>query len=144
MDNEDFLAEIWDQIWNLRDAVLNPSQKLFEMVYLLEADVNNGGFNQYFFNSSGRDAPEVVSALRTIRANRCAAIVEKALKTVEAGDLNWKDDPARKEFIASLSDEKNDQLEDINIEFWAYPDDLSDLLAAFVRTHSGDFKTTPT
>ena len=49
-------------------------QKVFSSIWALEAEVNNGGFSQYFFNSSGETAEFVAEALDTIGASNTAAM----------------------------------------------------------------------
>jgi hypothetical protein len=34
-------------------SVLSPQEKVFYITQILEMEVNNGGFDQFFFNSSG-------------------------------------------------------------------------------------------
>jgi Domain of unknown function (DUF4375) len=38
-------------------------QKVIVAIWAIESEVNNGGFSQYFLNSSGESAPFVVEAL---------------------------------------------------------------------------------
>lgn len=47
-------------------------------VWLLEAEVNNGGFDQYYFNSAGDLAVPTVDALRIIGASRTASLLAAA------------------------------------------------------------------
>jgi hypothetical protein len=43
-------------------------QKVFTAIWKVEAEVNNGGFSQYFWNSSNESAHFVVQALEMIGA----------------------------------------------------------------------------
>ena len=45
---------------------LSPVERDMLHVYLLETEVNNGGFDQYFFNTSGDYATDTVESLRRI------------------------------------------------------------------------------
>jgi hypothetical protein len=47
-------------------------QKVFSAIWALEAEVNNGGFSQYFFNTSNETAGFVVEALGTVGAPQTA------------------------------------------------------------------------
>ena len=53
---------------------LTEEQKLFYYNQCLEREINNGGFNQYFFNSSGDFAHKTIQSLQTIGANKTADI----------------------------------------------------------------------
>jgi hypothetical protein len=46
---------------------------------LVDDEVNNGGFNQYFFNSSGQFAIEAVEGLELIGAHKRAQVVQRAI-----------------------------------------------------------------
>lgn len=49
-------------------------QKVFSAIWALESEVNDGGFSQYFLNSTGESTPFALEALRTIGAPKTAAI----------------------------------------------------------------------
>lgn len=58
---------------------LTEPQKSFYFNQNLEREINNGGFNQYFYNSSGDFAHETIASLRTIGANKTADILQQAI-----------------------------------------------------------------
>ncbi len=60
-------------------AALTEAERVLCLVDILEMEVNNGGFEQYFDNSSGDHVPETVGALRAIGADWAAELLEKAL-----------------------------------------------------------------
>jgi hypothetical protein len=47
-------------------------------IWGLEAEVNNGGFDQYYFNGAGNQAFFAPEALRLIGASRMAEVVARA------------------------------------------------------------------
>ena len=55
-------------------------QKVFSSIWAIESEVNNGGFSQFFLNSSSETVPFVADALDTIGALRTAAICRRALE----------------------------------------------------------------
>jgi hypothetical protein len=122
------------RFWRLAFDELTTPEGIFRAVWELEAEVNNGGFNQYFFNGSGDIVPFVVDALRTIGAARTAEIAESAINAVGA-DMPWRDQFARRERVLALPIEIQDELGELDNAFWAYPDDLTALLHAYVQAH---------
>ena len=48
---------------------LSKSEQAIYIIWNLEAEINNGGFNQYYFNSSGQFADLTPDALKLIKAN---------------------------------------------------------------------------
>ena len=54
---------------------LTPTEKIIFIMVGLEREINNGGFEQWFFNSAGNYALDTPAALEAIGANHTAGIV---------------------------------------------------------------------
>ena len=117
-------------VWPMDHSALSAEQRVFQAIWELEAEVNNGGFRQFFWNSSGCLAPHAVDALHTIDAPRAASIVEKAIGLV--GRVRWSDDTRRKKQIDALQPKTVAALDKLDQSFFTYPDDLNDLLYRYV------------
>lgn len=115
-----------------------PDQQVFSAIWELENQVNNGGFAQYLSASDADSANLVPRALRTIGANACANIVERALRVVSPRGLP-REQSLREDLVDQLGQDERDALEVLDQEFLAYPDNLTDLLFAFVRAHAHVF-----
>jgi len=117
-------------------------QKVFSAIWAVESEVNNGGFSQYFINSSAESASFVVEAFETIGAPETASICSRAITTAFPTGL-----PATVEAIRSVAadfpDEVLEKLETLDQEFFAYPHDLTDLLFAYVSRHPEEFGKVP-
>jgi len=117
-------------------------QKVFSAIWAVESEVNNGGFSQYFLNSSAESASIVVEALETIDAPKTASICNRAIVTAYPAGL-----PAAVESIRSVAadfpDETLEELELLDQEFFAYPHNLTDLLFAYVSSHPEEFGKVP-
>ena len=111
---------------------LTPHEQVFLCVWELESEVNNGGFDQYFSNSSGDYARHVVAALGAIGAGRMQKIVKQAIETVGEGVLE-EDQEQREERLIALDDERRERLEKIDQLYYGYPDNLTKLLYAYVQ-----------
>jgi len=60
----------------------------------LEMEINNGGFNQYFFNSSGQNCFATLRLLETKNNNyhkKLARLLKKAIQTINVNNLSEKD-----------------------------------------------------
>jgi hypothetical protein len=117
-------------------------QQVFSAVWGLESEVNNGGFAQYFENSTGEMALDTEAALRAIGAHRAAGIVAKAV-AVFPGGAPPRDHDARQRLLDSVSDEARSAWENLDQEFFKYPDDLTSLLYAWVKAHPYEFGSVP-
>lgn len=104
-------------------------------IWWLEAEVNNGGFNQYFYNTSGQFAEEAYKGCLAIGANKTAEIVNSAVLTIfQEMDLYKKTKEAGtiEAFMDSYKETKLGQFDD---EFYKYEDDISGLLTKYIRNN---------
>lgn len=100
-------------------------------IWALEADVNNGGFEQYYFNSSGDTAFFAPEALRIIGAHRMAAIVARA-NSLFGENGPPKARSARQERLFELTSATDGLFEEHDAVFYEYLDDISALLVAYL------------
>ena len=109
-------------------------KRVFRAIWELEAQVNNGGFHQYFWNASAWTVPGIWDALQAIGATATAAIVNDAITAV-GRSLDWRDDEARREKLAALPATVQRELESLDQAFFRYPNDLTTLLYRYVSKH---------
>lgn len=100
-----------------------------ELIDELEAEINNGGFDQFFFNSAGDNTAETIEALIKIGATHTAEIVTKAASKFP-GDMQPKDRNSRQIVLDSISP-NSDAFEEYDEEFLVYEDDLASLIANY-------------
>ena len=113
------------------------AEKTIYIVYQLEAEVNNGGFDQFLFNSSGDFANETAAALRSIGAEQAAAICDRAF--LAFGHPIPEDRTEREAFLDDAPDEIDDILSQCDSDFYAYPDNLLNLCYDFIMAHRDEF-----
>jgi uncharacterized protein DUF4375 len=117
-------------------------QKVFSAIWEVESEVNNGGFAQYFLNSSAESASFVVEALETLGAPETVNICERAIQAAFPTGLPHSV-AAIRSAAASFSDEVLAALEPLNDDFFSYPHNLTDLLFAYVSQHPEEFGPLP-
>ena len=100
-----------------------------ELIDELEAEVNNGGFHQYFYNSAGDHTAETIQALEAIGALHMTDIVRRAAAMFPGG-MPPKDCFTRQDILLKLFSDATG-FQDLDDEFYAYPDDLAALLKKF-------------
>ena len=137
------LSESEDTDFGKKDFHLQSTpQKVFSAIWDLESQVNNGGFAQYFSNSSSESVPFVVQALETVGAKKAANICKLAIVSAFPAGL-----PQTPEAISSaastLPETTEEELNALDQEFFGYPDNLTDLLFAYVSRHPEEFGTLP-
>ncbi|HEX5413602.1 MAG TPA: DMP19 family protein [Terriglobia bacterium] len=110
---------------------MDPKQ-ITTLVENLEAEVNNGGFDQFFYNSTGDNTEEAIQALEAIGASSMAEILRRAAGKFPDG-MPPKDRVARQDLLLQISPDGH-AFEDLDSQFCGYPDDLSGLLAKYVSS----------
>ena len=119
-------------------SVLSDAERIFYITQTLEMEVNNGGFYQFFYNSSGNFSNELVGAFTAIGANTTAAICQKAINAF--GREIPVDRDERQEMLDELeSDEIDEILDECDDAFFAYEEDLNELNYNFVMKNKEKF-----
>ncbi len=115
---------------------LTPAEQTFHLVWWFEAELNNGGFDQFFFNSTGNNAAQTIAALETIGASKCARIVQRAC-ALFPNSMPSQDRDARQNELFSITDDNEEAFEKLDAEFYQYPDPIGPLLETFWAEHGG-------
>ncbi len=130
------------RFWRVDYDQLSFPERVFGLIWELESEVNNGGFYQYFWNSSEALAPDSVEALEAIGADATAALARRALSLAGQAIL-WRDDTVRRAGMDRLSVEAKDKLSELDQAYYACPDDLTLLLYRYVSIHKGEIGAPP-
>ena len=121
-------------------AKQSDAQKTFSAIWELESQVNNGGFDQYFRNSDSDIIAHAPIALREIGATACAAIVDSAIQVIVPIP---DDSDARGHALDAAGEDGEALLEELDSKFYAYADNLTELLFAFVASNLNEFGAAP-
>ncbi len=116
---------------------LSEPQKMFYINQNLEREVNNGGFNQYFLNSSGDYAHETLQSLKLIGAVKTAEILRQAISKFPQGKVP-KSRETRQEVIDKI-DPSTEIWEQLDQEFFRYQENLNELNIAYIKKHLNEF-----
>ena len=111
------------------------------MTQELENEVNNGGFVQFFDNSSGQFASEIVQAFIKIGAEKTAEICRKAVEAFgQELPVDWEE---RRSLLDQIADAAvADVLDACDTAFYSYEENLEALNAAYIRKHIEHFDLT--
>ncbi len=117
---------------------LSSAERIFFINTLLESEVNNGGFSQFFYNSSGNFANEVISSLLAIGAVKTAEIYKEAF--AHLGEDFPSDSEERENFLDKIvTDDIEAKWNKCDGDFYEYPDPLEDLNYQFIMQHKNQF-----
>ena len=123
---------------------LNSFELRIYFIEELQAEVMNGGFAQYFFNSSGNHWEETISACETIGTVNTADLLRKAVQAFEC-ELP-KDRKNREDAIENQAKEGYDErLAALDSVFYDYEENVDTLIFEYCqqnkKSSSTDFKT---
>lgn len=118
----------------------NKSRQAIYMIWVLEGEVNNGGYNQFYSNSSGQFYKHLPDALKLVGANQFAALTEKANATYEKEyeKITRHQDGTTEGFGKSYED---NPLNEFDTEFYALyqTEDIQKIQIEFIREHKSEF-----
>jgi hypothetical protein len=98
----------------------------------LEREVNNGGFHQFFSNSSVEFVSVLVDSLERSGCPKAAAIAQRAIDTLELPELSAA---AIEAAMQTDNDERDAKLHECDEAFFAYEEDLAGNLFNYMRTN---------
>lgn len=109
----------------------------------VDAEVNNGGFNQYFWNSSGQFGHEAIEGYELIGAREHAALLREAVAIYEKEQarLNkYKEKGTVEAFSDSYKDNQLNQLDDRFFKL----EDAGAMRVRFIKEHLEAFQSPET
>jgi len=111
--------------------------------WLVDGEVNNGGFNQYFWNSSGAFADLAVVGFDYFGAHEHAQLLCEAIAVADA-ERAVREKFKRRNTMQAFSESYDEtRLGALDTKYYALPDTLSELRIRAVRKCPTDFVTGP-
>ena len=118
---------------------LSDGFQMFYTTWIVDGEVNNGGFNQYFWNTSGEFAEAAVRGFQLIGASEHAKLMEQAIAVYRKGQPENK--RFRKDGTLDAFRESYQQtdLGDVDDAYYELQEDLSALRIRYIREHAVEF-----
>jgi len=117
------------------DVAATPEERTLLAIMALEREVNNGGYHQFFANSSRKYALTVVPALESIGWDAAAALTQKALDALNLHPLTLK---AIEDSIFEPDPERDQALDSLDQQYYRIAEDDTKLFE-FVGSHRQAF-----
>lgn len=121
---------------------LSHGDQLYYLINVLSGEVHNGGFDQFFSNSSGNRYAETVAALVEVDAQATLALLLEAKSTIFIDADVPVDRVLRYELMPTSAEEHPDYeavsaaLDDLDDRFYEDPDNLGEVLARIASSHN--------
>jgi hypothetical protein len=106
-------------------------------VEALEREVNNGGYSQFFTNSSAEHCLNIVIGLERIGCPKTADITKQALNALNVPRLNAETIHAS---MATESDARDDALSECDDLYYDSGEDIAGQLFAFIKINKSAIK----
>jgi len=109
--------------------------QMFYATDLLEAEVNNGGFHQYFWNSSGNFARDALDGLKLIGAQAHAKLLQQAMAIRDKEEAHMDAKKAEGTAEAFSESARASALNKLDKEFYKLGDSLTKQRMKYVRAY---------
>jgi hypothetical protein len=119
-------------------AIVTSMSKGFQMVYAtveLEDEVANGGFNQYFFNSTGEFRNEALEGYKLLGAAEHEKITAEAIRVYNEIKPKLEEAKAKGTIEAFSQSYKDNPLNKLDDRFYDLKEDTSAMRVKFIREH---------
>ncbi len=118
----------------------NKSKQAIYMIWALEAEVNNGGYNQFYFNSSGQFYKHLPDALRLVGATTFADLTERANETFEKENpkITQHQDGTLEGFNKSYEDNPLNKYDDAFYDLYK-TENLQQIQVDYIRKNKKEF-----
>ena len=133
---------------NYDDASFQSMPKTLQIVHLinnLDTEVNNGGFLQFFTNSSGHYTLETIEALDLVGAKQTKGLLEEAIQIIQKHKVapeqlndkinrkSWGDIITSSDFYEN--EELIDEMGKVDTKFYEVPENTVKLKLDYVEKH---------
>ena len=125
-----------EQKVSLEGRTETPVERVVRAVEALEREVNNGGYSQFFINSSVEFAPDIVAGLRQINCPKTADITQRALDALHLPKLTVA---AIRSQMQVEDEARNEELSECDRVYYSGSSGecIEELLFAFIKSNHG-------
>lgn len=131
-------------LWNKASEVssfeqLSEPEKTFVYIDIFEGELNNGGLFDFFYNTSGAFAHQVLDAYQAIGAEESAAIVSQAIALFPDLPVS-KDLFSRRQLLSNLKHTVLDEWEKLETQFFISEEAIVTLLIDYITINKTYFE----
>jgi uncharacterized protein DUF4375 len=116
---------------------LTGEERIVLAVEALEREVNNGGYDQFFANSSREFAAMIVDSLRRIGCKKTASITQKAIKALGVSHLTAE---AIETAMAAENEQRLERLSRCDEAYYQNTEPIAERLFTFVKANKSAIK----
>jgi hypothetical protein len=118
---------------------LPPGTRAIYTTWLVDTEVNNGGFNQFFFNPSGKFAGLALAGYELLGAEEYAGVMRAAIATFESERETLARYYAAETLEAFSESYRHTSLGEIDQRYYSLGDHIYNVWAVFAKTRTDLF-----
>jgi len=126
-----------DEDANAYHLISEPRQALYA-VFWVEAEINNGGLSQYYYNSAGDQAAKAPQYLRELGLDEAAEILEEA-NAFFPDAAPPKSRQARQDVLDDIEDEAAETWNELDERFYQSGISFKPNMINYIRDHRNEF-----
>ena len=131
---------LWNKASEVKDFTkLSQQEQAFVYIDIFESELTNGGIYDFFYNTSGAYAHEILEAYQAIGAHESADLVNLTIKSFPELPVP-KDVFMRRSFMKNLDDSIESNWNAIENSFLNSKEDIVSLLIDYIKTHKSTFE----
>ncbi len=149
--SDDLIAPLWWSVsiydgkekYEVDLARFTPAQRKVFAVIWFDSEVNNGGIDQFLFNSTGIVWEDALAGFKLIGADKCAEILERVIEKC-GGSIPF-DREERQDMLEKITADPDDEDECLDIfeendrEYYDVNDDIDELIMNYAKAHASEF-----
>lgn len=114
------------------ESSLTETERRLCAAHGLDGEINNGGFDQYFWNSTGNDAEVALAGLKDMGAVAAATLLERAMAVFPSGKPP-ADRQRRHEEMKKMESQSKPVWDQCDREFYDCKEDIDALCLAYAK-----------
>jgi hypothetical protein len=127
-------SDIYGQrAWSHGPAAINQFEAPLAYLRGFQLEVDNGGFWQFFYNSTGMFALETADALRLIGARESASFLARAIQIYFRGQPIPFDTAERRRLMKEIDGDRTPEADRVTLDYYELEESLYDLMLKYLQ-----------
>lgn len=130
----------YDAEMDARLQKLPAAIKYTYLVYTYECEINNGGFDQFYFNSIGYEVFEIQKGLEFFGLKKNKILLDKSLELLKQKiDVSKYHELSAKRELPT--EDFENEFHELDSQFYDYPEKIEDIINEYLDKHREDLVT---
>lgn len=136
---EGFEKRVWEREEKEGYDSLTRPQRHYSAVFMLDAEIKNGGLDQYFVNSSGDQWRDAMEGLKAMKAGKHLSVLQKAVAKF-GKDGPSADRAIRQMQLAKIASADEAGFDALNDRYYDIEESIEVIASRYALENSGDFR----